>query len=361
MSKKPKQQSPPTQRRCIFCGDTPITSEHLWSEWIEPLLELEHDSSTLEAEGGHFKDEHGNIKFGRRFIPRKGTRPGSARFDALCGQCNNVWGGSIETASQPALTRLIGGENHTLSPEDQRLIVKWLTLKFFVVECEKAQATLEEERRAFRTDGGIPSNLRIWIGPLAGKKWRVSFECFVTSVFFGTRNTPLEPDGKRNVVSFTFGVGSFLAYAVYARVANPPTFMRPPNMIQIWPYQNGSIQWPSEMIGISDSEADALNKSMEASLQASGRPIEYRRLSKLKVVLPLDDASIYAGINPYFVGNEMEDLGCGNCDTILVRGLSINSVRDMFTVPSQFILTCMKCGAHNLLPVRGTKRNRGGK
>lgn len=53
---------------------------------------------------------------------------------------------------------------------------------------------------------------------------------------------------------------------------------------------------------------------------------------------------------PAFVGDGQDDLLCGDCGVVLGSGISIDTIRDKFVTPTQLLIKCPECGAHNCLP-----------
>ena len=77
-----------------------------------------------------------------------------------------------------------------------------------------------------------------------------------------------------------------------------------------------------------------------------------RAKTKLGVVeKPLPNASIL-NLNeaPLDLGREQEDLLCGGCEIILIKGMSALTAKARFAAPNQLIAVCPGCGAYNAVP-----------
>jgi hypothetical protein len=113
---------------CIFCGRTPTTKEHIFSEWIHKHLgQRGHNVAYKRISVQHLdrSDFIRDIRF-----------PGQIRdwqIKCVCGNdpksCNNGWMRQLEEAADPVMTPLILGQSATLSPEDQKIIASWAVLK----------------------------------------------------------------------------------------------------------------------------------------------------------------------------------------------------------------------------------------
>jgi hypothetical protein len=278
---------PKPQRFCIFCGGSPITAEHLWPEWMAPLLG-KYGAGTTQRFGRSVRhpttDE---VVFAVRDHFIKGRESTSETMSVLCDRCNNEWGSLLETAATSALKKLVKGDRHTISPTDLTVIVRWLTLKFFVADdkdCE-AQATLQPERAAFRESFVIPDSLRISIAPIPSGKWSASFHFFSTSASFLKPGEAIEAVAlPKNVASLSMGFGRCFAHIVYARVDYPPVLRSRfiDRFVQIWPLQPNSVDWPPTL-SLPETVVDDFAFSMERGTQDT-KMFATRRRIRLKVV-----------------------------------------------------------------------------
>ncbi len=186
---------PKPQRFCIFCGGSPITAEHLWPEWMAPLLGKQGRGTTQRFGRYVRHPTTDEVVFAVREHLIKGRRSTSATMSVLCDRCNNEWGSLLETAAAPALKKLVKGDRHVIRPADLAVIVRWLTLKFFVADGKdlEAQATLQSERAAFRESFAIPDSLRISLAPDSTREMErvISLffdECFVFETWRSRRS-----------------------------------------------------------------------------------------------------------------------------------------------------------------------------
>jgi hypothetical protein len=87
-------------------------------------------------------------------------------------------------------------------------------------------------------------------------------------------------------------------------------------------------------------------------LAAEGSTVDYA----LKVVPgPAPDASILAPTQAALVtGSESDNQLCGFCSALLIRGVSQQTIRSRFAVPSRLLIRCPDCGSLNQLPAQVT-------
>lgn len=354
---------PRPQRQCILCGATPVTSEHLWPRWLSERFPRPPGSSVIEKIGKRLRDAEGKIEIGLRERKLKGVKPGTQSMDVLCGGCNNEWGSVLERTAQPVITKLLNGEKFVIGAAEQETIARWLTLKFLVVDgdSKELQATPPDERKAFRNRFEIPDPLQIWIVPLADGKWSTSYLIHSADISITGQMRNDEAPVPNNVSTFTFGIGRVLAFSFYCRMNSRRTLRiadEGVKAVQIWPRTGTDIRWPPGN-AIDDTIAEQLAFVLNNSLPENTVHTASPRRIKLKVVTHDKSAFTLIGkTNPLFGGNELDNLLCGTagCDQVLAEGVSLETLRERFIVESAMHVVCNRCGAYNLLPVRGTKR-----
>ena len=216
--------------------------EHLWSNWINPLLgkkrrylisrEIQGAGRAWQSVGLHQK------------------------FPVLCEDCNNVWGSQIEDLMKDTCSSMVqAGARTLLGEEDIVKIVVYSQLKAFV--CDYGQEGVESffdlgTRRAFRGDLTLPPGTSIWLA------WTVDDHGVFKSAYAKPpHNTP-----KRfHSYIFTMSLGQLAIQLTSVRwtkksnrkYANPPLFRQGGEWdwfsIPIWPNHAASpiripVSWP---------------------------------------------------------------------------------------------------------------------
>jgi len=105
---------PSPKRRCVFCGEGPLSAEHVFPEWIAELFR-EHVGT---GDWGHSNSALKKVWF----KPRLDV---TAKF--VCKGCNSGWLSEIENDAKPVLAPLILGRGLPvlLSLADQRVLAYW--------------------------------------------------------------------------------------------------------------------------------------------------------------------------------------------------------------------------------------------
>lgn len=250
------KHAPP--KKCIFCGGTPLTGEHIWSDWLKKYLPRDmRVYSMLRAEV--------------RDIAAKGrtsTRGGDVhhrKVKCVCERnCNNGWMRELENRVEPIVAQLLGGGEIRLTEEMQRTLAGWVALKAIVAEYDVGSPRISRhaERQTLRNKQTPPvDGWRILMGYYPRAKWPGRWV-----------NTPLsivekidfknERAVRKNSQSLTFIVGDI--YFILLRSPMPGLVqalkLGPAHhkLRQIWPLSGVSFRWrppalaDNEAIGIAD-------------------------------------------------------------------------------------------------------------
>ena len=99
-------------RSCIFCGEKPVTQEHVFAEWIKAYIPTVHVQATNCT--GTVKLKRGGVWIPKR--ERKGHKTGnpySWKVKCVCGRCNSGWmSNDIQEAAKPFLIPLFRRSTH---------------------------------------------------------------------------------------------------------------------------------------------------------------------------------------------------------------------------------------------------------
>lgn len=141
-----------SQKGCVFCGGTPLTKEHIWSDWLDSILPRA-DSSRSEARRTTMAEK---VVGGRpTYLPTSNSnrvRQGavhSTTSRTVCKRCNNGWMKEIVDRAKPVATEVIQLRQTALLPEAQTRLATWLVLSA-VMRDQKATAHPQKIQPAVR-------------------------------------------------------------------------------------------------------------------------------------------------------------------------------------------------------------------
>src|SRR4051794_31155713 len=116
--------APHTIQKCVFCGGTPVTREHILPFWLR------------EAVGGGGSATHLRLVGDTMGIARAdsvayGEGREAAEADvvvrAVCRVCNNGWLNDLDHDVAPLIIPLIRNENRPISEGDRLTLARWST------------------------------------------------------------------------------------------------------------------------------------------------------------------------------------------------------------------------------------------
>ena len=248
------------QGKCIFCGGTGLTKEHVFPKWSRTLLEAapSHTHSRIMVTSGPFP----NSAF---VTPDSRAKQGflNQRLRVVCRSCNTGWMSNIETASKDILSRLINGETVRLGEVDQRQIALWVTLKSAVFDRDDpaTAALIADEYSYIKSNMRPPENWRIFVAKNVAQDWQTRI--FHLGAEFMSVNGMRQ--SRINTQKTMIGMKNVVLCAISSTAQNPAGVverMRSSAMWQIWPFME-EFDWPlPEGLG-----SDYLNQFAYSALQ----------------------------------------------------------------------------------------------
>ena len=105
---------------CIFCGsEGPLTGEHLWSEWLQELLDPKARKTPVSHRAGSTFADFDDRQFDET--------PFTEKVNEVCGpRCNHRSMSALEGAAKPLLIPMILGQPSTFDLTDQEILSRWI-------------------------------------------------------------------------------------------------------------------------------------------------------------------------------------------------------------------------------------------
>jgi len=252
---------PPPRRRCIFCGKSPTTSEHLVPLWASGVLKRTKPPPSQPGKvvvGVHRRwsegaEEEVNQEWRRKDAPRFTVK-------CICAECNQGWMSNIESAAQPIVTAMMEDQRIILNTGDQEKVAKWLGLRAIVAQYGLPPGhTSLEWTHAFAIERRPPISWQIRIARYQGTS-----PMFLANTGLNTtiihRLVPFSM--KRPGFLFTAQLGHFVGQVLGSR--QQAWIVPARRFIQIWPHpllranspdpaHIASVTWPPES-GLDDSD-----------------------------------------------------------------------------------------------------------
>lgn len=241
-------RTPRLAGRCIFCGRTGLSKEHVLPDWLQTLFPRSptdtHTVGSFDWVGipGHVAP----IQSSKRRQGQAGRR----KVRVVCEtNCNNGWLSRLETATKPLLLDLVQGYSRTLTVDDQKCLATWIAKTTMVAEfIRKDQVAVSQATRdRFYTFIEPPAHWSIWIAFYSGT------ESLAGNIFHhgvGLYLPPLDMrPGVKNTQYTVITLGHLMCicassederqeFKLDARMA--------PAVRQIWPLNGQDIEWPPD-------------------------------------------------------------------------------------------------------------------
>jgi len=251
--------------KCIFCGRSDLSREHVWSSWMHQFIRKPHKPQK------HIRRVFStSVRTGVRRQTGAIIKPGdiiSLKLKVVCGNhCNAGWMSRIENRVKPILTPLLLGLPTTLPKYSQEVLATWVAMKLMTAEFSTPDniTTPALERSLLMGRQRPPDDImRIWIGRYQGNAWGNVYYSHGAAVAWAPAGTvPIvtpENSKRRTVQAQTLFMGQLFIQAVTSMV--PQIKMQTPlpfahHLKQIWPYSR-ELSWPPE-IPINDFVANFL-------------------------------------------------------------------------------------------------------
>jgi hypothetical protein len=260
--------------KCIFCGSSPTTREHVFSGWTHKyMLPRKPGKAASYVAVEHIDRVVGtNLKL-----------PGPIRdwqVKCVCGPCNNGWMSVLDQQVEPMMKPLILGQPTRLFDKECQAIATWAVLKSMIVHNSIVHHT---RRKVLKRTRKPPKDWAVWIANYERQTWEGEWLSWPVSV---RENAEMQP---RRPSAYNAHITIQMIKNLYIHVTNLPypdfgrrwRFRRPDGLllagdvIRIWPLHGTSIVWPQKPL----LDEDAMLTSQAVLLGLKRNDIAARRLA----------------------------------------------------------------------------------
>jgi hypothetical protein len=182
-------------RRCAFCGESPVTQEHVIPLWLSRHLR--------SATGGDGFAVRGAMMRGPRHVPLV-----DAQVKRACEDCNTGWMHDLEEACRDALTSMMDGISVDMAPNGQALIGRWAIKTAAMVEFTSSARTFLPDDLAALRSGITPDGHAVFLARYGGQRLRAGGRISYAPLSY------TEPIGRTTLYAFTMQVAHLVIQAV---------------------------------------------------------------------------------------------------------------------------------------------------
>jgi hypothetical protein len=259
---------PKPQGRCIFCGGTGLSKEHIWSDWISGLIQRNNEHGEY---WGRMHRDGGSRDMQWTTPPANSARQGSVlqrKVRKVCRQCNNGWMSRVVDRAKPVVERMILGKNFELNRKEETDLSAWIGITTIIQEFANRHGACRispADRTVLMNTEAPPLTWSIWIAKYTDEWWAPMRHYHIPMHYAQqpTDEEPNPPSGELQLTTFTLGellVHVFTstqpkmidAYRSYiGRASNSE------KLHQLWPIVADTLTWPPTS-PFRDCEVDSL-------------------------------------------------------------------------------------------------------
>ena len=251
MSPKKKRRTQEV-RRCIFCGATGLSKEHIWSDWLKTLIarRKEHTQDKAKFDFDNTTKTFGTLE---PLVSKKVQGcPTQKKVRVVCEKCNNGWMSRAVEDAKPIASKLILGERCQYNEDDLRKLTIWLAITTVMQDFIGDSHISPEDRVILMNTSEPPPDWTMWIGYYGGRRW-YPFNHTHYAIKLEDRASkktgigPHTPECYVQIATFTLRSLLFHAFtattpsvvATYRKFISDRNF----NLFQLWPSTGNRLTW----------------------------------------------------------------------------------------------------------------------
>lgn len=170
-------QSPQFTRKCIYCGNSKVTKEHIISKWINKAFPSKKEFHYLDP---WKKDRENANRYIFKPTKTKQGHLGTLKIEYVCSQCNNGWMSEIVNNSKQLIINLIKDKNQEFSIEQLAFLSSWIVLSALNFQYwqtrhfeKNRELVFLNDDRTFMLNNNRPSDYwQIWTGRSAQEEFK---------------------------------------------------------------------------------------------------------------------------------------------------------------------------------------------
>jgi hypothetical protein len=214
--------------RCIFCGATNLTWEHVFPRWSHRFMLPRATGRVSSLRSTEYTD---------RKVSKVVRVPWQVRdwqIRCVCGgthlTCNGGWMKSIEDAARPIMKPLILGHEVRLNQNAQAILATWAILKLMISEYDEgAKVTVHHMHRKYIKAHQRPpeKGWGVWIGHYERVRWKPEW---ISQPLLIISEENLRKRSSRDATYFNSNATVQVIGKLFIHVIHSPM----PNMIERW-------------------------------------------------------------------------------------------------------------------------------
>jgi hypothetical protein len=202
-------------RRCVFCGNTPVTQEHIWPRWLIAELPLPPRAERDERQ----RDVVIRTELDRAWEEYRGYTPDQrdSTVTVVCDPCIHGWMSEVEVSAAPLLRDLIAGTAATFDAKALAALERWALKTAMLLEYTDPHSVVASEAMyaAVRTDQPVPGAL-VMIGNRGAYGDVLDFSHLGLAIHTDDREFPVPSDAPHTYAKTSIALGPFVLLVFFA-------------------------------------------------------------------------------------------------------------------------------------------------
>lgn len=233
-------------RSCVFCGEGPLTREHVYPQWLEAILPEQlryrgQQASLLFPQ----EDSNYSVPSVFREVNQEFTQTVVKR---TCKSCNSGWMNDLEERARNILTAMIQGVHFVATKSDNDALAIWVAKTCLMNQFTHPESLAMPQAYIdwiYTSKTPLP-NMHIWAIPSCTDDWGVRSEHrgFLLS---SSSNPDLSQPCNTHCTVIGLGCVAFwiIGTTTSGLFSKTLTELAPPPGIRIWP-RGFSFEWNPE-------------------------------------------------------------------------------------------------------------------
>ena len=257
---------------CIFCGNKPLTKEHVWPRWLRSHIPYDKDKFTSVTHDIYLEHVDGSAK-------KETGDPKSRGIKVVCAACNSGWMSRLQEAVKPDLLNVILAEPAVFGQAKQARLAAWCAMTAMTGEfLSKSDVVgISQQDRDYLKDKLSPPRRtwKIWMGKYGKGEWGDHRVQNLLPIVDEDSGISPNADNAPNTQTTSFVIGQLYVHLISSpildlirRIEFRPRYGQ--FLTQIWPLKSAIVHWPPAN-AISDDDAEGIAYAFAHHFDAAGR------------------------------------------------------------------------------------------
>lgn len=251
-------------KACVFCGGRPVSTEHVWPQWLRtldrPAASLKEaraaDPSPHYVMRGEVSEDFSTAVGYLR--PRgKSVPPMDVTVKVPCRECNQGWMSRLEAHTKGLLTSMMNGERRLITEREARQLAFWTakTAAMFQHNDPTTMTVQPGDLVHMYTEQEPPPGMAIFVGRATAPIWMMRLRHTAATVLTPEQLARNIRPARMNTSSTAVCPDSVFLLTAFSCAPTVDLLRRGPRrLVRLWPGPR-AFDWP--MRDLTDEEIES--------------------------------------------------------------------------------------------------------